>query len=286
MTQTFRGYRGLAAVLFFAVTGILGAQTTTITLEGVEGPSLGGVYTSPYYGTIGSSSTFVPIICDDFSDESYLPESWTAYVNPLSNITGGDPTPANNTEVKFTAGTVPGTTPVSLDQEQAYTTAAYLVYELLQVNQTLQPETAEDLSYALWGLLTPSAFTDQTNGAGGTCTLAGGVGCIPAGDLAAAESDVESAWSTVQSMGLTTSNFVGKVANVESVTIYTFDPGGPGVNGLNPNCGGSPCATAPPQEFISITTPEASAPILFGADLLGLAGLVMFLRRRRILRSA
>jgi hypothetical protein len=48
------------------------------------------------------------------------------------------------------------------------------------------------------------------------------------------------------------------------------------------NCGG--CSN-PPQEFVSVNTPEASSPVILVLDLLGLFGAV-FLARRRVLRNA
>ncbi len=52
---------------------------------------------------------------------------------------------------------------------------------------------------------------------------------------------------------------------------------------LTPISGTQPFGDGRPQEFL-VKTPESSAPILFGADLMGLATLI-FLFRRRIFRT-
>lgn len=254
----------------FATLATAQAGQTTITLESVQGPVMGGVYTSPYYGLVGTNPGLVPIICDDFADESYLPENWNANVTALSGVTGTSPA-TDDTTLKFDTGTVAGAPPIVLNQEQAYTTAAYLAVEIMEANQSTPAgaEQAGDLSFALWGLFDPSVLSDQN---GVTCSLAGGVGCLSLADYDAAVTDLQNAWSAVSAEGLTTANFVGSVANVQSVTIYSYAG--------NATCNGGPCPTAPPQEFISVTTPEASSPVLLAIDLLGFFALVGFLRKR------
>jgi hypothetical protein len=261
----------VGATMFAFASGLVAQPTTTINLlsypEGVEGPVMGSVYTSPYYATIGSSSSVVPIICDDFADESYLPETWTAYATSLSGVATGP--------VLWGGGAVPGGVG-SISEAAAYTTAAYLAVEILETNQSTSAgaEQAGDLSYAMWALFDPTVFTDQTNGGGGSCTLPGGFGCLSSTDFANAEADLESAYAYVHTNGLSTANFDSKEG--VNVTIYTYDSGAV--------CPGSTCS-GPPQEFISVTTPEASTPVLLAADLLGFMALVGFLRKR-MARSA
>jgi|ERR1700733_542705 len=263
-------YVGVAALaLVLLATSPLAAQpTTTLNLlsypEGVEGPVMGNVYTSPYYATIGTGSTAVPIICDDFADESYLPETWTAYSTNLSGVTTGP--------VMWSGGTVPGGVG-SIGEGAAYTTAAYLAVEILNTNQSTSAgaEQAGDLSYAMWALFDPTVFTDQTNGGGGSCTLPGGFGCLSSTDFGNAKADLESAYAFVSTNGLNTSNFGSKEG--VNVAIYTYDSGAV--------CPGTTCS-GPPQEFISVTTPEASTPLLLAVDLLGFMALVGFLRKRAL----
>ncbi len=261
----------LSTIAFLALTsGTLVAQTTTnFNLVAVEGATMGGVYTSPYYATVGGSSSQIAVICDDFVDNSFIPESWTAYVTPLSSLPSSPPTP------QYSGGTV-GTT--TLTQTQAYTVAAYLAVEILQQNQSTPSgqEAAGDLSYAMWALFQPNVFTDQNNGSGGSCTLPSGEGCLSATDFNTAKNDLSKAFDAVQAAGLNPGNF-DSLEGVSSVTIYSYDTGA--------LCGGQPCATIPPQEFIAVNMAEPPSPALLAFDLLAVAGL-MLLARRRLAGSA
>jgi len=288
----------LLAVGFVGLAGVQLATaqtTTTITMGGdpggVQGPVMGGVYTSPYYATVGTSAN-VPIICDDFVDNTYFSESWTAYVTSLASVpttltlptTGPDYDASSGWSSSSTggplewgggfaamSGAAPASTP--LTQNQAYTVAAYLAAEIVETNQSAPggAEKAGDLSYAMWALFDPAVFLEN----GSPCTLPSGEGCLSSPDLAAAESDLVTAYQMVTSQGLTAQNFVSNnKLNISSVTIYTYDSQ-PGV---------APCtgATCPPQEFISVSMPEPSMASLLGVDLLGVAGLVLFAHRRRV----
>jgi hypothetical protein len=253
----------LSTIAFLAITsGTLAAQTTTsFNLVGVEGAAMGGVYTSPYYATVGSSSSQIAVICDDFYDNSFVPESWTAYVTSLSSLPSSPPTP------QYTSGTVGSTT---LTQTQAYTVAAYLAVEILQQNQATPSgqEAAGDLSYAMWALFNPYVLTEQN---GTTCSLPSGEGCLSLTDYNAAKTDLSNAFAAVQAAGLNPGNF-DSAEGVSSVTIYSYDTGA--------LCGGSPCATIPPQEFIAVNMAEPPSPALLAFDLLAVAGLMLLARRR------
>lgn len=260
MKDTTQKWRYVAAIASLAfATGVAAQPTATINLENVQGPVMGNVYTSPYFGTVGSNPSLVPLICDDFSDESYIPETWTAYVTSLSGVTTGP-------VLWSGGGVVPGVG--SINESAAYTTAALLGLEIINTNQSTPAgaEAAGDLSFAMWALFDPQVFTDQT---GGSCTLPGGIGCLNSTDLAAAEADLQSAYNTVKTSGLNTANFDSREG--ANVTIYTYASGAV--------CPGTTCS-GPPQEFISVTTPEASTPIVLAVDLLGFVALVGFLRKR------
>src|SRR5271163_2380421 len=88
-------YLILAGVaLMILATPLLAAQppTTTFFLDdpGPTGANLAGVYTSPYLGQVNyPTSAVVPVICDDFADESFVPEEWTAYVTTLPQVVSG-----------------------------------------------------------------------------------------------------------------------------------------------------------------------------------------------------
>jgi hypothetical protein len=82
------GFAGGLVVVVLAASPLVAQVNFNLTGAGSGGPNLDGVYTSPYTGTINGGPS-VPVICDDFSDESYLPEQWTAYQTSLSTIVGG-----------------------------------------------------------------------------------------------------------------------------------------------------------------------------------------------------
>lgn len=282
------GCSAVAAVAFLLLAsspmaGTPPPPTTTFDLTGVDGAVLAGVYTSPYYGSVGSSNVTIPVICDDFGDNSYIPEEWTTYVTSLSDV----PTSGDDAYLKWSgaSGNVDSYAWNLTSQNQAYTVAAILVLDIL--NSAPASQAQEDYSYALWELFDPSGASGNLNWG----STDGGVapylsGCC-SGDLSTATVDVENA---------ITASMNPNVLNGYNVTIYSYDapPSGGGNNvvagnGITPLCG-SPlsqsCSTLPPQEFITVTAvPEASSLAEFAVYLLfGGAGLFFF-GRRRILRG-
>ena len=204
---TARSLRGIGLLICFAACAF-STPTTTITLTGdIYGPSLGGVYTSPYYGTVGSE-TNVPIICDDFASETYFNESWTAYVTNLSDV------PSTTTPPLKWNGGYGG-----LDKSQAYTVAAYLATEIMTSGDNIPRQ--QDLSFALWGLFDAGDSPD------------------PLLYTSAAGTLLQEAITYVHDNGLTTSNFAD-VMNA-SVTIYSWVPGSV------PTCPGGNCPPPPQE---------------------------------------
>lgn len=133
-----------------------------MTLTGAGSNTLDGVYIGPYTATINGVST--PVICDDYADESYLPESWTANVASLTSLT--------NTNH-------PG-------QTQDYEEIIYLSNELLAAPvNSLQ---AGEIQFALWAVFDPTALTDLTaynsaDGAAAGAYLSGAVSNAGPADL-------------------------------------------------------------------------------------------------------
>jgi len=67
------------------------ADTVTMTLENVgPGNNSGGVYTYPYNFSIDGSSSYVGLMCFDYTDEIYFGETWTATVVPINASSSKD----------------------------------------------------------------------------------------------------------------------------------------------------------------------------------------------------
>jgi len=235
-----------AAVIVFASASL--AQTTTsITLTGVgdgsvvTNPTYFGVYVDPYTATVGGTSN-VSVICDDWSDNSYVPETWTAYVNTVAAATNGTATPS----------------PLFGNGTTTYEELAWLGTQLLAnpTNQTVQAE----ISFAIWEL---------TYGVNGTKQEVPDPTTFLAG--AANGSTYQSAISganglLAQAAAAVTAGYKG--AGWEILTPDT---------GASISSPGS--STNPPQEFL-VYTPESSSGILLAADMFGLLGLAIVFRRR------
>lgn len=149
MNGVFRkyGYWIIVAVLAFASRSFAG--TTTISLTGVgNGATVwdgayGGVYVDPYTATVGGVAN-TPVICDDWSDNSYVGTTWVANVGTLnsSGISGGTPLFGN-------VGNGGG----PLSQQQLYQEVAFLSTLLLENNGNADMQAG--ISFAIWNLTYP-----------------------------------------------------------------------------------------------------------------------------------
>jgi hypothetical protein len=274
---------GVLALVLSVGSPLLASPPPTFYLTGVNSSAqLDGVYTSPYYGTTVLNGTPVPVICDDFGDNSFIPEDWSVYVTSLSSV----PSSGDDKTLKWAgAGSDTG-----LTQVQAYTVAAYLDLEIL--NAPAASTQQEELSYALWDLFDPTVLAGQAEANWGSpCAVSG---CIndavqpwlgPSTTLTHVEGDVTAAIAAVTGNPSIMSGY--------NVTIYSYDAPNPsdGVNvpagnGIVPTCGSGTCSTLPPQEFITVTAvPEASSLAMFAAYLLLGGGSLLFFGRRRMLRN-
>jgi hypothetical protein len=200
----------------------------SMTLTGAGSNVLDGIYMGPYTATINGVST--PVICDDFSDESFLPESWTAYTSTFSGLTN----------VKFTGA----------PETQNYEEAAYLALELLAAPpNSLQ---AGEIQFALWDVFDPNAIPTLTS--------------YNAADGAAALLYLQGAQTGYSSL---------TAAQLAEFTFYTPNTNDP------ITCGSGACASTPPQEFITVNTPEPSTMLLLGIGVCGL----FLVKRRKLLPS-
>jgi hypothetical protein len=112
------------------------AQDVTLTLENaVPGNVMGGAYTSPYGISVGSGSP-VMLICDDFTTDISIGDTWVAGVTTLSEI-----------DSSAVAGLKFGTDPNAV---QDYAVAAVLAAEVMALPNIGTPaentEAAGELS--------------------------------------------------------------------------------------------------------------------------------------------
>jgi len=253
--KNWLGLVAVAAVFTLAPNAL--ATDTSITLTSVSGGSLGGVYTSPYIGTVGGQ-TGVDIICDDFVDNSYLGEGWTATVQSYT-IAPTD-TAGSLSGVDFSGGysvTKSGSTyslgasSTALTESAAYTTAAVLAIEILQAQQNSQQTAQNQLSFALWTLFAgPAVLTGSPEGLGG--------------DTADQQAALNYLYSAENA---SSSAYAGA-----TITVYDYVQGT--ATGLCDGC------APPPQEFLAVSMPEPSGLGLLGIDLFAVAGLMVAFRRR------
>jgi len=234
----------VVSILFLASASL--AQTVGMELTGVgDGANYGGVYVDPYTATVGNT-TNVPIICDDWSDEVTMYETWNATVQNASSLTS---TPS----------------PLFGDNPTLYKEAAWLGSQILTAYGANPANTNAQIeySYALWQLTYCSVSGNDCTANSNTdpfYKLAGST------YLNTAEADLATAISS--SGGGPNSSF-----NDAGWQILTPSPTGQGEaqEFLTYNYG------------FPVTAPESSPGVLLGADMLGLLGLV-FLFRRRLFR--
>jgi len=218
---------------------------------------MGGVYTSPYGISIDGGST-VPLICDDFTTDININETWTAIPTTFAALEAGS-NPAGTP--KFSPTTDPSVVPTKAVEIQDYAVTAVLAAELMAL-PNLYSEQAGQISFALWGVFDPSLLTSTASDPLGSDAY----GSLTSTDFNAAKAYLAGAEAMVA--GATS----GGVVNLSEISI-----GGHAIEGLtiySPNPAGSS------QEFLSVSMAEPSYPLVFAADLLAMVGLILVLRRR------
>jgi hypothetical protein len=257
------------------------------------GNILGGVYTSPYDAVINPTTinsngsytggTSIPVICDDFADNTYTDEDWNTIVTNLSSITSLDTTlkfgdtnsVTVNDQAQATNLTISGyglNTVPPLTQLQAYDAAALLAIDIF--NLTDDSANAAQLggfSYAMWALFDTTDALGQL-----TCTTGPNCPANMAGETLA----IEDLYGVVNEV-LFNSNAANATLANYNINIYTYD------KQSDPSCynPAAACPTQTPQEFIAVSAvasvPEASSLASFLVYfLLGGASLLFFGRRR------
>jgi hypothetical protein len=143
----------IAGLLVFASVGF--AQYT-MDLTGVgDGAVADGVYVSPYQGTISQGADQLYsgyMICDDFTDESYVGDTWNAAATNAGALTGSE---------LFT------TSQTSYSVQQNYDAVAWLANQLLLSSNLNNSTNQTNISFAIWDIMDGAT----TNPDGGTGTL-------------------------------------------------------------------------------------------------------------------
>lgn len=238
----------LGCLLAGAALAPLAAQASPIVsmeLTGVEGPSLGGNDTGPYFAQIGpqgltqgsqftaQNSNSTAVYCDDLYDDVGIGQVWQATVTNMSALSSTSPL----TNLMFD-------TTNAAAQEKNYMAAAWLAEQITAQNQSLPSgqQTAEQDSYALWYIFDSNA-------------LAG----LSSTDYNAVIADYNAAFAAVAAD--TPSDF----SNVNIYTPLGHTPG-----------------SASSQEYLTVNVPEPDTLALLAV---GLASVGWAARRRRRAQS-
>lgn len=137
---------GFMVAVAFSLSIPVRADQVSVVLTGVSGGVQGGVYTSPYYATVGGVAN-TQIVCDDYEHAVYMGESWTAQVSTFSDLS----------QVRFQQGSASATL-------QLYEEAGWLFMQLF--NPTNSSSTG-NISFAIWEIF-DSAVSGTAGWTGGT----------------------------------------------------------------------------------------------------------------------
>jgi len=252
MTSSFRRFWLLtAAVVLVSASAAFGQQTVSMNLTGtgnntIEWGSSFGVFVDPYTATVGGVPN-TTVICDDWSNNSFVGESWTANVTNLTSVVGSSsPMFGNNAAA-----------------QTLYNEVAWLATDLLN-NYSPTPSAAQQTtqindSFAIWQL---------TYGANGTTQE------LPSPVSFGSINQTAVNTAKTNAANAVAGGWVG--TDWEILTPNTSDP---------ITCTGSGCPSpnnattlGVPQEFL-VFTPEASTIVMFAAGVLGLLAMAFFFRR-------
>ncbi|MGB6451564.1 MAG: PEP-CTERM sorting domain-containing protein [Steroidobacteraceae bacterium] len=191
MTRTLRLPLAVAALIATAPVFATPAPYT-LTLTGVgDGANNGSVYYSPYVGNIKNAAGTIIysgyLICDDYTDESYVNSAWGANETSAANLNGGELFAGET----YTLGTH------VYDTQQMYDAVSYLANELLEPTNVTNSANQGNLSFAIWDIMDSTAPTSDGS----------------SGSAAVVTSDIDAAFTQVSD------GYVG--SNVE---VYTPDP--------------------------------------------------------------
>ena len=184
-------YTTICLAICLAPLALAQTDTFTITDSNPNGFTMGGVYVSPYLGTVQSGNQTIfsgMVICDDFMDEVTVPESWTA---SASTVDSG------------------GTGLFGSTSSTAYNEVAWLADTLLNNGNYNNRVAASELSFAIWEIFDPGASAYVTS-----------VGSLT-------QSQVQSAVSGDITAAGKKGNYTGPTVTVWTPTSWKGDPSRP-----------------------------------------------------------
>ena len=225
---------------------------TSVTLTGPPpGYVYDGIYMSPYYATVGSS-TNVPVICDDFGDNSWPNSTWNATTTSFSSITSST-----------TSWGIAGA------NTSFYGAVGYLVGQILSAPSGSLQQIVD--SFELWAIFDPSGvqqYLANTNASAGALISTSALCSEIFGSCTAA--------AAANPGGL-----LGALEANTSLTASSY----PNLVVLSPDSGSALCAAGKDncaaQEFIMVSMAEGGTALAY----LLLAGLccfgAMYMKSRR-----
>jgi hypothetical protein len=288
---------GICTLAFSAAVPLF--ADVTIQATGTNyGFSQAGVYTSPYSGTVtpaGGSPVSSWLICDDYFDDTYLGESWSATATSVSSLPTTSPSPVLYNGTTWGSGV----NTVSLNQVQEYAVISILAEQMLAVVQNEPSDddsqraadeaTAAAYGFAIWNFTNingypvfdasnPNRKTSTWDSCGqndlpGVCSSQSTnvLRTLSEDEIASILGYITSAVSSIA--GESDDALRSQFANV---TIYNWNPNTPPTG-----CGG---CTSAPQEFIGVSAvamPEPGTPLLL-LFYCSCAAILGYLFRRRI----
>lgn len=266
-----RKYFEIAAVALLFLAGLVLGQRVALAdvveltlVQTTTGNNLGGVYTSPYQleitNTITGASQTSFLICDDFATDTYFGEQWladTIQFTPTGLVVGG-PQKFNVAANHDGTNTVvfPDGTENDYTIQQQYDAVAWLATKLFAgtigasegSTFILDPTLANEYSYAIWQIFDSAADSGYNNQ-------------DPSAGDANFVKDVTADMTNAFSAGAPSSDYV--------ITVYTPIESNNGRDSF------------PSQEFIGVSVPEGSTPVLLALDFVVLAGIILLVRRRK-----
>ncbi len=267
MKTAIRSFWWLAVVAMMGLAPCSFAQDQDGIQVDLTGTGIGyvydSVYVSPYTATVNGAPN-TQVICDDFSDESYLGQPWSANTTMLSGLSSDSELGRTMWGSYYLSKGVADTTIVGW-----YEQAASLSLGLLQ--QTQGSASQAYYSYAIWAVFDPGDVLKwlQTHGAGGGADVAACNAIFGSGN---------NCGSTTVTNGLLSLSYNKNLSAYANFLIISPL----GANGLvcTPGMGGGTGSNScPAQEFFQLV-PEGGTALMY----LMLAGVscfgAMFFRSR------